>query len=100
MRGGCVHSFRPVFLAIANELAKMFPRHQLRRLWTAPHFVERQQRVIDIERRVFDTFGYDGAGELLPAHYEGESLFALIGKNVRRVCQGEDIPQEVETCAA
>ena len=35
-----------------------------------PYFIERNQAVVVVESGVFDSFGHDAAGELLPSHYE------------------------------
>src|SRR4051812_586087 len=52
--------------------------------------------MVDVEKRVFKCFGHDGAGELLPAHYEGETRFALVGKKVGTILEQQHVAYEAE----
>jgi len=49
-----------------------------------PYFVERYERIVDIEECVFKSFGHERSGELLPAHDEIQSRFALVRQKMGR----------------
>jgi len=68
-------------------------RHRLR---AAADLVHGHQPVEDIERGVFDAFGHDGAGQLLPAHQESERVYFQITVDV----QQQDARHEIEADGA
>ena len=53
--------------------------------------------MVDIERRVFQTLGHDGAGELLPPHYETQTGFALVDQHVRGIEEQQHLANKIET---
>src|SRR5215831_681675 len=69
----------PVLLAALQEFVEHLSRHRLRRPWITAHFIQGKQRMIYIQRRIFEAFGQDWSRELLPAHHESKSCFPLFG---------------------
>ena len=59
-------------------------------------FVERKQRAVNIQNRVFQALGDNRAGELLPPHDEGKMRFALLRKQVAGILQQQHITDEIE----
>jgi hypothetical protein len=60
-----------------------------------PDFVERQEAVVDVERRVFDAFGGNRACDLLELPDEPLALFVLLWR-ARSALVQQDALDEVE----
>ncbi len=66
----------------------------------ASHFVERQQRTVTIERRVFQTFRHDRPGELLEAHDEQAAFGAIGVADAVRILEQQQVLDEIEDRSA
>src|SRR5690348_8590171 len=62
----------------------------------AADLVERGQREVDVESGVFKALGHDRAGELLPAANESQARLALLGTNMPRSFEKQDIRKKIE----
>src|SRR5947207_12789267 len=62
----------------------------------AAHFVERRKPVINIERRILETFCHDRPGELLKSEHKLHVLFAPLRIQVFRKLEKQNVAEEVE----
>src|SRR5438128_1255823 len=68
----------------------------LRAVRIGPDFIQGNQRIVHIEGRVFQSFGHDWSGELLPLQDKGEVVHLPIRKVPCRF-EKKDAPKEVES---
>jgi hypothetical protein len=86
----------PIALALGDEFKKFLGAEGVGG-GIAANFVEGEEGMVDVEGGVFETFGDDGSGELLPAENEAETGFALVGQNVGRIEEQQDVAEKIET---
>ena len=93
--GGRIHRVRPVLRPSFDEFDEI-RLQRTRGARIAADFVQGNQRIVDVEKCVFESFGHDRAGELLPSHGEREAVFALTGKEVRPVPDQQYVSKKIE----
>ena len=65
----------------------------------AADLVERDEAVVDVERRVLDALRHHRAGDLLELHHEGEQLRAVLRAETFDIAQEQRIAEEIEELA-
>ena len=71
MSGGGIEAVPPILPASLEKGEELFLRGRFGRLWIAAHLVQRQQRMVNIQRSVLYSLGDNRTGQLLPPHDEG-----------------------------
>ena len=94
VRGRRQHRVRPV-AAVVLVRAVEIPRADAEALRLAAHLVERDQPVVNVERRVLQPLGHDRSRTLLELHHEPLVLGHERRLHVRREAEEQDVAQEV-----
>src|ERR1700722_6870319 len=82
-------------LPLVHKIVKL-PGLSVRRARISANIVQCKKRVVDVEQRVLQSFGFDSAGQLLPAHYKTQPRLALFRGDLFRIAAQQYITNELE----
>ena len=97
VRGAGIHPVRPAFTARTQKTPEIPLGSRRRHLRISAHLIQRQQRVVHVQRRILHAFCHDRTGELLPVHHKRQPRLTLPSQHVRWIRQQQHLAQKIKT---